>query len=301
MSIYVEILIQGKMDDLWQKTQEPKLHERWDLRFSQIEYLPRAPGEPQKFLYSTRIGAGLRISGEGESTGERNDSTGQRTSALKFWSTDPKSLIEFGSGYWQYVPCDHSVRFLTSYDYRTRFGVFGKFIDKLGFRLLLGWATAWSFDRLRLWIEEGIPPEESRDRALIYGLSRLAVAFIWLYQGAVPKLIYHSPDELRMLADAGASSPLLLIWLSLFGWLEIAFAVILVFLWRSRWPLWCTIVAMVVATLAVGFNSPGYLAAAFNPLTLNLAVAALAAIGLSAAKNLPTAKNCHRKPPGPNR
>ena len=116
MSIYVEILIRGNMDDLWQKTQEPKLHERWDLRFSQIDYLPRAPGEPQKFLYSTRIGAGLRISGEGESTGERDDSTGQRTSALKFWSKDPKSLIEFGSGYWQYVPDDHGIRFLTSYD-----------------------------------------------------------------------------------------------------------------------------------------------------------------------------------------
>jgi hypothetical protein len=33
MSIYVEILIRCSMDDLWQKTQEPKLHERWDLRF----------------------------------------------------------------------------------------------------------------------------------------------------------------------------------------------------------------------------------------------------------------------------
>lgn len=93
MSIYVEILIRGKMDDLWQKTQEPKLHGRWDLRFSQIDYLPRAAGEAQKFLYTTRIGAGLQIRGEGESTGERDDSSGQRTSALKFWSKDPKSLI----------------------------------------------------------------------------------------------------------------------------------------------------------------------------------------------------------------
>lgn len=34
------------------------------------------------------------------------------------------------------------------------------------FHPLIGWATAWSFDRLRLWIERGIPPEVSRDRAL---------------------------------------------------------------------------------------------------------------------------------------
>jgi hypothetical protein len=136
MSIYVEILIRGNMDDLWQKTQEPKLHGRWDLRFSQIDYLPRAAGEAQKFLYSTRIGAGLQIRGEGESTGERDDSSGQRTSALKFWSKDPKSLIEFGSGYWQYVPDERGIRFLTAYDYRTRFGALA--------RWLTGWYSARS-------------------------------------------------------------------------------------------------------------------------------------------------------------
>jgi len=298
MSIYVEILIRGNMDDLWQKTQEPKLHGRWDLRFSRIDYLPRAAGEAQKFLYSTRIGAGLQIRGEGESTGERDDSSGQRTSALKFWSKDPKSLIEFGSGYWQYVPEERGIRFLTAYDYRTRFGALGKIVDRLVFRPLIGWATAWSFDRLRLWIEEGIPPEVSRDRALIDGVSRLTIAFIWLYHGAVPKLLYHNQDEIRMLTDAGVSQSHLLTWLSLFGWLEVSFSLILIIFWRARWPLWCTIAAMFAATSAVGINSPPYLTAAFNPLTLNLAVAVLAAIGLLAAGNLPTAKNCRRRPRG---
>jgi hypothetical protein len=301
MSIYVEIFISGSMDDLWQKTQEPKLHERWDLRFSQIDYLPRAPGEPQRFLYSTRIGAGLRISGEGESAGERDDLTGQRTSALKFWSKDRKSLIEFGSGYWQYVPSEHGVRFLTSYDYRTRFGAIGSIIDRLLFRPLLGWATAWSFDRLRLWIELGIPPEVSRIRAFVYGLSRLTIAFIWFYHGLVPKLLFHNADELRMLTDAGVASSRLLRWVSLFGWLEVGFALILIVLWRSRWPLWCTVAAMIAATLVVSINSPAYLTAAFNPVTLNLAVAALAAIGLLVAGHLPSAKNCLRRPPEPKR
>jgi hypothetical protein len=296
MSIYVEILIRGSMDDLWQKTQEPKLHERWDLRFSQIDYLPRLPGEPQKFLYSTRIGAGLRINGEGESIGDRDDVSGRRTSALKFWSRDPKSLIEVGSGYWQYSPSGSGILFLTSYDYRTRFGAIGKIVDRLVFRPLIGWATAWSFDRLRLWIEQGIPPQVARDRAAIYGLSRLTLAFIWLYQGVVPKLLYPNPDELRMLTDAGISSPHLLGFVSLFGWLEVSFAVVLVLFWRARWPLWCTIAAMFVAALTVAVNSPAYLTAAFNPVTLNLAVAVLAVIGLAVAGDLPTAKNCRRSP-----
>jgi hypothetical protein len=239
-----------------------------------------------------------RFRGEGESTGERDDSSGQRTSALQFWSKDPKSLIEFGSGYWQYVPDERGIRFFTSYDYRSRFGALGRIVDRLVFRPLMGWATAWSFDRLRLWIEEGIPPEVSRDRALIYGLSRLTIAFIWLYHGAVPKLLYHNQDEIRMLTDAGVSQSHLLTWISWFGWLEVSFALILITFWRARWPLWCTIAAMFAATSAVGINPPSYLTAAFNPLTLNLAVAVLAAVGLLVAGNLPTAKNCRRRPRG---
>jgi len=301
MSIYVEILIRGEMDELWQKTQDPKLHERWDLRFSQIDYLPREPGEAQKFLYSTRIGAGFRICGEGESTGKHDDWSGQRTSALKFWSKDPKSLIEVGSGYWQYSPNGRGIRFLTSYDYRARFGPIGKLIDRLVFRRLIGWATAWSFDRLRLWIEQGITPEASRDRTLIYALSRLSLAFIWFYHGAVPKLLYHSPDELKMLSDAGVPNAHLLNSVSLFGWMEVGFALTLIVAWRARWPLWWTIAGMFGATLAVSLNSPAYLTGAFNPLTLNLAVAVLAATGLLTSGNLPTAKNCHRSPPGTKR
>jgi hypothetical protein len=297
MSIYVEILIQGDMESLWRKTQEPNLHQSWDLRFSEIDYLPREPGEPQRFLYSTRIGAGLRIDGEGESTGEHDDSTGQRTSALKFWSKDPKSLIEYGSGYWKYVPTARGIRFFTFYDYRTRFGATGRILDKLLFRPLIGWATAWSFDRLRLWIEQDIPPEVSRDRTLIYFLTRLTLAFIWAYHGLVPKLIYRSPDELGMLSITGMPASSVLAFTLLAGWLELGFALVLIVFWRARWPLWVTIVAMFTATLGVGITSPGYLQRAFDPLTLNLAVAVLAGCGLFTAQNLPTAKKCLRKPP----
>ena len=77
MGIYVEIFIHGSMDELWEKTQNPGVHQRWDLRFSEIEYLPRTAGEPQKFLYVTRIGAGMRIAGEGKSIGEHDDAIGK--------------------------------------------------------------------------------------------------------------------------------------------------------------------------------------------------------------------------------
>ena len=161
--IYVETLVGAPLDELWEKTQDPALHERWDLRFTSIEYLPRAgPDEPQRFLYSTRVGFGLAIRGTGESVGTREGETGARTSALRFWSDDPRSLIRTGSGYWRYIPTADGVRFLTRYDYETRWGLAGAAVDRVLFRPLLGWATAWSFDRLRLWLERGIPPERSR-------------------------------------------------------------------------------------------------------------------------------------------
>src|SRR6266550_3523323 len=185
------------MDELWDRTQQPKMHQRWDLRFSEIDYLTRQPGEPQKFLYATRIGGGLRIQGAGESTGERDDASGKRSSALKFWSDDPKALILTGSGYWKYVPTHDGIRFLTWYDYRVRFGLLGRALDRVCFRPLLGWATAWSFDRLRLWIERGVPPELSRTLALGYTLARTMLTFIWLYHGLVPKLLFRNVDEAR--------------------------------------------------------------------------------------------------------
>src|SRR5881409_1927319 len=105
MSIYVEIRIRAPMEALWEHTQQPRLHERWDLCFSHIDYLPRAhEAEPQRFLYATRLGPGLQITGEGESVGQRDLADGSRTSALKFSSPDPRSLIREGNGYWKYVP-----------------------------------------------------------------------------------------------------------------------------------------------------------------------------------------------------
>ncbi|HKV95818.1 MAG TPA: DoxX-like family protein [Candidatus Angelobacter sp.] len=292
--IYVEILIGSCVDEVWRLTQTPELHQLWDLRFTGIQYLPKnSEDEPQKFRYSTRIGFGLDIHGDGESTGTRENVTGLRTSALKFWSADPKSLITEGSGYWQYIPSGSNVRFLTWYDYRTRFGSLGRIIDRMLFRPLLGWATAWSFDRLRLWSERGIPPQVSMRMAVIHACARLGVAFIWLWQGLFPKLFFPSVDERLMLAAAGLSVTLL----PLLGVAEIIFATITLVFWRWRqWFLWNALL-MLAALIAVAFASPSYLVAAFNPVTLNVATILLSLVGYIASAELPTASRCQRQPP----
>ena len=166
--VYVEIAIRAPFQALWERTQQADEHARWDLRFSRIEYLPRASEhEPQRFRYTTRIGFGVKIRGEGTFFVRPGDAVdGSRTTALRFWSNDRRSLVRSGSGYWRYVPNERGVTFLTRFDYETRFGRAGALVDRLLFRPFVGWATAWSFDRLRLWLEDGVSPEASRRRLL---------------------------------------------------------------------------------------------------------------------------------------
>ena len=295
--IYVETLIRGSIDELWRRTQDPASHERWDIRFTEINYVPR-PDErqPQRFRYATRIGFGLRIEGEGESVGDKIGTGGIRTSALRFWSDDPKSLIRDGSGYWQYIPTDEGVRFITAYDYRVRYGPAGRLIDRLLFRPLIGWATAWSFDCLRLWIERDIDPALSRRNSLLQLVARATVGSVWTYHGAIPKLVSRDQDEQTMLRDAGFPTESVGPLLTLIGASEVAFGAMTLLARRQRWPFLLSIVAMVFATIGVAKNSPRYLTAAFNPVTLNLLVAAVSLVGLLTDRDLPSAENCLRQP-----
>ena len=94
--------MKADMDLVWRLTQEPGLHQQWDLQFTRIEYLPKAGGEdPQCFLYETRIGFGMVIHRTGKSVATRLSQDGTATSSLKFASEDKLSLISGGAGYWR--------------------------------------------------------------------------------------------------------------------------------------------------------------------------------------------------------
>jgi len=297
MSIYVEILVRAPMDALWAHTQTPGLHEKWDLRFSRIDYLAKAhETEPQRFRYTTRIGFGLEVSGEGETLGERNLTDGSRSSALRFGSGEPLSMILEGSGYWKYIPTSDGIRFLTWYDYRTRFGTAGAVFDRLIFRPLIGWATAWSFDRLRLWLEERVDPADAMRQMMVHLVARITLAAIFIYQGLVPKLVARHTDEIAMLTDAGISPDVGQLALRALGALEMALAAVLLVAWCRRWPAWVCIASMAIATTIVGVYSPRFFAGAFNPFSLNLAVASLAAIDLLVLPSVPSAARCLRHP-----
>jgi hypothetical protein len=295
--IYVEIVIAAPMDELWQHTQDPRLHERWDLRFTRIRYLPRPdPTAPQCFRYETRIGFGLRIAGEGESTGtvERD---GARTSALRFWSDDPKSLIRAGSGYWQYVPVPDGIRFLTWYDYEPRFGIAGELVDRVLFRPLLGWATAWSFDRLRLWLERGLDPRLAFERSLVGSLARWSLGIIWIYQGLVPKVLFPETGERAIMTSTGVFTGQESVALTLAAAAEIVLGLLTIWPRTARRAAIAALVGLPFLFIWALVSAHGWLATPFNVPTLVLAMIVLAGIIVASAGAVPSARCCRRRPP----
>lgn len=294
--VYVELDIRSDMEKLWERTQSPDQHEQWDLRFTEIRYLPKRAEEPQRFRYTTRIGFGLRIEGTGETAGTIDTENGTRLSALRFGSDSRLSLIREGGGFWRYTPHDSKVTFMTRYDYKTRFGFIGRWIDRIAFRLLIGWATAWSFDRLRLWLEKGIPPAVSLQRWLVhYGIAALLAA-LWLYQGIVPKLVAPGAGELDWLRATGLfnGSEREALWV--LGLLEAIFGVLVLIRSRDRavHALACAgLITLAVPALAA---NPQLWAAPLSPIALNTAMIGLHGTVAALSSDLPSARNCRRKP-----
>ena len=121
--------------------------------------------------------------------------------------------------------------------------------------------------------------------------ARLGIAFTWLWHGLVPKLFFPSADEHAMLSAAGLSPGML----PLLGVAEIALALVILALWRWRPIFICNALVMMVALAAVALQSPTYVVAAFNPVTLNAGMIALSIIGYWSAADLPSASRCLRR------
>ncbi|MGX9899483.1 hypothetical protein ACW0JT_05560 [Arthrobacter sp. SA17] len=171
--IYVEILVRSSLENLWELSQDPALHPRWDLRFSRITPTGVGSDGHSQFRYEFRLPF-YAITGTGTSLGHKTTATGQATSVLRFSTSNPLSPIGPGSGYWRYVPMDQGIRFITGYNYTPGMGAIGRKLDAGFIRPGLGWATAMSFDRLRLWAESGVDPARSRNAWFLDAAARAA-------------------------------------------------------------------------------------------------------------------------------
>lgn len=190
--IFVSIRIAAPIETVWRLTQDPVDHVRWDLRFSRIVALHPLADGGERFRYERAL-PGHVIRGRGTSIGERRRPDGTRTSALRFETRDRLSPLRAGRGYWRYRPDGDGVLFTTGFDYVPGWG---RMLDALVVRRLVGWATAWSFDRLRIWAESGIPPERWPLRSVL-----------WVWRRDRPRAARcgRTPPGRHALADAPAT------------------------------------------------------------------------------------------------
>jgi hypothetical protein len=102
---------------------------------------------------------------------------------------------------------------------------------------------------------------------------------------------------LAILAEAGLRPETASRLLTGIGLVEVGLGAVLIAAWRTRWPLVVILLLMPATHVAVSLASPRVLAAAFNPVTLNVTVAALAAIAWRSSTDLPSASRCMRARP----
>ena len=171
--IVTEAILKAEPQRIWDHTVLPEAHVKWDVRFDVIRFEgePDGPGE-RRLEYITKVVPGITIHG----FGSYKDTEHLRVSAFRFDSDDPRSIMHNGKGVWSYLPQpDGSTLFRSVYDYQTRFGAPGLYFDRWCFRPMLSVATEYSFETLRLWVDEGQDPDRrsSRLKFFLYATRRV--------------------------------------------------------------------------------------------------------------------------------
>ncbi len=115
-------------------------------------------------------------------------------------------------------------------------------------------------------------------------IAGLALAFIFIYHGLVPKLLFLSSQEVAMIQAHGDIWPVELI-ASVAGVAEILLGTTICWFRHKNWPILIALVALVLLLADAIIFSPEMLAGAFNPVTTNIAAIALCLIALGASQD----------------
>ncbi|PHD67120.1 DoxX-like family protein, partial [Bacillus toyonensis] len=119
-------------------------------------------------------------------------------------------------------------------------------------------------------------------------------AFVWIYQGIVPKIIFSHPEEVKMLSLLIGSNESSVFILKIIGILEIIFGAIWLLPLPKRKIFIMHIVMLIALTVAAGCTNIASFTEPFNPITLNLLLIGLSIVGYLNSFDLPSAKNCKR-------
>ncbi|MEE9904765.1 DoxX-like family protein [Chlorobium sp.] len=110
-------------------------------------------------------------------------------------------------------------------------------------------------------------------------ISRMALGFSWIYQGAVPKLVCRSSGEIELLGHVIPVYEWACMAVSWMGAGEIIFGLILLFA-RRLWVFLFNIVALAALLVYVLIFEPYLFTEPFNPLTLNVSLICLSLIAI---------------------
>jgi hypothetical protein len=161
---------------------------------------------------------------------------------------------------------------------------------------MLGWATAWSFDRLRLWLEQRVDPRSSLERALIRTVACWALGFVWLYQGLVPKLLFPDTGERAILMVTELFQANMPLALAAVGCAEMLLGLLLLLPSTAGWGLRITLWVLPVLFLGGMLTARNWMATPFNAPSLLIAMLGLVASGMALGGEIPSAARCLRTP-----
>lgn len=102
----------------------------------------------------------------------------------------------------------------------------------------------------------------------------LSLAFLWGYQGLVPKILFINPDEIAIWQTFGFSYAQAQLAGQLSGVLECVFALLFLFN-SSQYLHYLSIFSLVFLFALVAFLIPDSLIRAFNPVVMNIAMISL--------------------------
>ena len=119
-----------------------------------------------------------------------------------------------------------------------------------------------------------------RESSPVLLISRVVLAFSWIYQGAVPKVICRSPAEIELLRYVIKIEELACTMILWIGYGEILFGIILLFTNRG-WIFLLNVPALLILLGYVAVFHPALLTLPFNPLILNVSLIGMSLIAYS--------------------
>ena len=107
----------------------------------------------------------------------------------------------------------------------------------------------------------------------------LTLAFLWIYQGLVPKLLLINADEIYIWQLFGLSYEYAKFAGQISGIIEIVFGICFIFL-TNKYLHFLSILGLIFLFILVSFLLPTSLISAFNPVVMNFAMISLSVLYL---------------------